>query len=386
MDEIYVKSVNSGYIPRELESISFDKTYISHAVRKNTFKTLKVFNLRPQEASILKQTALSLGFDAAVNRGVIDCSVKFSDALLTGSLIQFERLCERLSAQPFKMRMVASLISSEINVKPEPLTINAKTFDWRSPCIMGILNITPDSFSDGGKYVCIESAVEQFHKLCEEGADIVDIGAESTRPGHVPITPDEEIERLAEILKEIRLQNSSIPISIDTRNVKTAETALKLGANCINDVGFGEYDKNMIEFVNSNSIPYILMHAGDVTAKNSITDIVYADLAEKLEKLSTSVIVDIGIGFGKTVSQNFELLERIEEFKSLGRPLLVGHSRKSFLSKSLNLSADELDVATLAVSSGLLKSGVNILRVHDVKKHRIAVDIYSKLAPDSQPG
>ncbi len=378
MGEIFVKSVTSDYIGVELDNIGFDSSYLNHAVEKNTSKTLKIFNLRPQEASILKQSALVLGFDAAVNRGVIDCSVEYSDAVLTGSVVQFKRLCVALEKQPFKMKQVAAKITKSFDL-PSPITFRDKIFDWSRPYIAGILNITPDSFSDGGKYFEIETALAQFKKLADAGADIIDIGAESTRPGHTAVSSDEEIERLRIILGEIVNLNKdyAIPLSLDTRNMKTAAFGVNLGIDIINDIGFAEYDPQMVDFINTNNIPYVLMH--NKSAKSIVVDEVYEELLSKSQMFTAPLIIDPGIGFEKKIQQDYELISRISEFKSLGMPVLCGHSRKKFLHKSFDLTPNELDIATLAVSSALICEGVNILRVHDVASHKLVANVMQKI-------
>lgn len=376
-NEIVIKFVDPKYAGKELENVGFDASYRHHAVKKNSYKTIKVLNLSPQEATILKQSALALGFDAAVNRGVIDCSVDCSDAILTGSIVQFERLVESVSRQPFRLKRLAKLVSDTFSNNLPPLKLKNITFDWSKPYLMGILNITPDSFSDGGDFFSIETALHHFQKLVEDGADIIDIGAESTRPGHQILTVDEEISRLKPVLTELKKLNSGISISVDTRNVKTAEMALDLGADIVNDVGFSGYNKEMISFVNANNVPYIVMH--NQSCQNNLVDEVYCSLSEVLKSITAPIIADIGIGFGKTIEQNFELLNRAGEFKSLGVPLLVGHSRKSFLFKTFDFTRDELDEATAAISAQLISSGVNILRVHDVRRHKLSLNVVSKL-------
>ncbi len=375
--QIIIKSLNPSYVREELENIGFDSSYLPHAVEKNDTKTLKILNLLPQEASILKQSALALGFDAAVSRGVLDCSVETSDAILTGSVVQLKKLSESLLVQPFKMKQVGSLIKSNIEKTCMPMDINGLVFDWSRPYIMGILNITPDSFSDGGKYFSVEAAVEHYNEMIMDGADIIDIGAESTRPGHCVISSEEEIKRLKPILKELRLQNSQIPISVDTRNVKTAQMAVDMGANIINDVGFGSTNFDMIEFVNANAVPYIYMH-NEIPLEPMI-DSIYTKILEVLAKINTAAIVDLGIGFGKNIEQCYKLISRAEEFKSLKVPIMVGHSRKSFLSKAFDYNIDELNEATLVLSAKLVMSGINILRVHDVLSHKRMIRLLDKL-------
>lgn len=374
--DIFVKYINKDFIEQELINIGFDISYRHHACLKNTYKTIKIFNLRPQEASILKQSALSLGFDAAVHRGVLDCSVEFSDALLSGSIVQFEKLAFSLKKQPFKMKQIAENILSLIKNQIMPLEIKNRLFDWKRPYIMGIVNITPNSFSDGGEFLAVESAMNHIQKLIDEGADIIDIGAESTHPNNKQISIEEELKRLKPILKELKNIGLTVPVSIDTRNVKTAEFALENGGDIINDVGFNDFNNEMIEFVNQNNAPYICMH--NKKYEENIIDNVYRDFYHIKEKINSPVIFDVGIGFGKNIEQNYELLKRIKEFSALNTPLLIGHSRKSFLTKAFELSKDELDEATAFVSASLIKEGINILRVHNVKQHKLLLDLYAK--------
>lgn len=374
--EILVKFVKEAFVEQELINIGFDASYRHHACKKNICRTIKFLNLRPQEASILKQSALALGFDAAVHRGVLDCSVEFSDAILSGSIVQYEKLAQALEKQPFKMKQIAKSINDFVKNKLEVLEIKNRKFDWLRPYIMGIVNITPNSFSDGGKFLSVDNAIYHIQKLIEDGADIIDIGAESTHPNNQKITVEEEIKRLEPVLTELKILNISIPISLDTRNIETAEFALNYGIDIINDVGFDGFNDEMIEFVNQNNVPYIYTH--NKNYESNLIDNVFKDFVLVNEKISSPVIFDVGIGFGKSIEQNYELINRISEFKALNSPLLVGHSRKSFITKSFNLQGTELDEATALVSASLIKDGVNILRVHDVKRHKHLIDLYSK--------
>ena len=375
--EIIAKFVNPLYVEDELVKIGFDATYRHHAIKKNTLKTIKITNLRPQEATILKQSALALGFDAAVHRGVLDCSVETSDAILSGSVVHFEKLVLSLEKQPFKMKKVAQLIKKLINNNLSTIKLNKNILDWSRPYIMGILNITPDSFSDGGKFYDVEKAITHFLQMIEDGADIIDIGAESTRPNSGKITIEEEISRLKPIFSELKNINADVPISLDTRNVETARLIVdEFGVDIINDVGFDSINNEMIEFVNAYSIPYIYTH--NKSYSKNLIDNIYYDLSLMKEKITAPVIFDVGIGFGKTIEQNYEILNRISEFRGLNVPLLVGHSRKSYLSKCFDLQNEQLDEATAFISAKLIENEVNILRVHDAKIHKLLIDVYSK--------
>jgi dihydropteroate synthase len=255
---------------------------------------------------------------------------------------------------------------------------------------MGIVNATPDSFSDGGKYFEPQDAINHAIRLIDEGADIIDIGGESTRPYSEPVSVEEEKKRVIPVIKGIK-QLKNTPVSIDTRNAATARAAIEAGADIINDVSACEWDPEMAAAVQETGAPVILNHSKgtpdimqDNTEYADIVEDIYDYFYEKLKALENSgikrekMIVDPGIGFGKSVEQNYELIRKIDSFKSLGCPLLVGHSRKSFLQKTFN-TTENVDIATNAVSAYLLNKGVNFIRVHDVKSLKILLTIHGML-------
>jgi len=251
--------------------------------------------------------------------------------------------------------------------------------------LVAILNITPDSFSDGGVFFKPDDALAAIARLITEGADVIDIGAESTRPGATPLSAEEEWARLEPVLSQIpRFAADTIAFSLDTRHADNARKALGYGVHWINDVS-GFADASMVDAVKSSRCKLVVMHSLTVPADKSVVLPESADVVEellrfarvrlqKLEKSGISrdrMIFDPGIGFGKTAKQSLDILRRIEEFNVLGVPLLVGHSRKSFLSEyhaGVSMSRDE---ATLEVSQLLMKQGVAYLRVHDVVAHTL---------------
>lgn len=388
MNEIYIKNANKDIL-KELTLIGFDSSYIDCAVSKYKGTAYKVFNLKPHEANILKQLCLSLGFDCAVSRETVMCKCETTDALIFANDSQLKKLVRKLHSQPFRLKQLANKIEEQFNKKLSPLNIRNSLFDWTRPYIMGILNVTPDSFSDGGNYNCIESALEYCHKLVNDGADIVDIGGESTRPDAQPITVDEEISRVIPVIKAIRQEGIDIPISVDTRNYKTAKEAISVGADIINDVSGLDYDKTLMEFVIKNNLPVIIMHSDKVPAVSSdfttsdIVEDVYFSLKNKIDSLVNSglerkkIIIDVGIGFGKSVESNFELLKRQDEFLSLNCPMLLGISRKSFLRKTFDISCEEADIPS-ALYSAMIPN-VNIHRVHNVALTKKYLDFASKI-------
>ncbi len=376
MEDIIVKYADIN-IYKELISIGFDKKYLENAKKKYSGKAYKVFNLKPYEANILKQLSLSLGFDCAVNRGTITCSCDYTDAVIFASNYQYLKLCEKLKQQPFRLKNLAYELESVLNSSLHPLITKNFVFDWKMPYVMGILNVTPDSFSDGGKYLNIDDAVDHAIKLIQDGADIIDIGGESTRPEAKSISVDEEISRIIPVIKKLRENGILTPISVDTRNYETAKAAVEAGVDIINDVSGFDYDENLLNYVCKNNIPCVVMHSDSVPANMNdftcadIVEEVYKSLHNKIEKMyklglaKENIIADTGIGFGKSRETCFEILKRHEEFLTLGVPMLLGISRKSFIRDKFNLSCIDADIPT-AIYSTIVK-GVNIHRVHNVK-------------------
>lgn len=384
MKDIVLKIADNN-LDKELTSIAFDSSYLAVAKDKYKGECYKLFNIKPHEANILKQICLSLGFDCAVSRETIMCNCEYTDCLIFATISQLQKLIKKLKQQPFRLKLVADLLQQSIQNKLEQLDIRNYTFDWSKPYIMGIVNATPDSFSDGGQYDPVEHAI----KLVNYGADIIDIGGESTRPDAIVISTEEEINRVIPVIKQIRQKRIDIPISVDTRNFETAKLAIEAGADIINDVSGLDYDKNLYDYVVKNNIPTIVMHSNKVPAVQEnfsnldIVEQVYFDLNTKINKLLESgmdrrnIIIDIGIGFGKSKESNFELLKRIREFDSLNVPMLLGISRKSFIRNEFNINCNDADIPT-ALYSSMLKN-VNIHRVHNVKLTKQYLDFSSKI-------
>jgi dihydropteroate synthase len=246
--------------------------------------------------------------------------------------------------------------------------------------IMGILNVTPDSFSDGGRFVAKESVIAQAVAMVEAGADIIDVGGESTRPFAEPVSVAEELDRVIGAIVAIRKYHT-IPISIDTTKAVVAREALAAGADIINDISALRFDPEMIALVHATEVPVIIMHMKGTPRdmqKNPVYDDVVAEVAsflderlqwaEKMGVARERFIVDPGIGFGKTVTHNLLIIKRLREFTSLGCPLLVGHSRKAFIGTVLGREVDDREIGTAAVSVLAMLNRAAILRVHDVAK------------------
>lgn len=271
------------------------------------------------------------------------------------------------------------------------MQIGSKIFNFDEPVIMGILNVTPDSFSDGGLYNKKGRAVEHAKKLISEGADIVDIGGESTRPGSESISESEELDRVIPVIKAIR-KFSNIPISIDTQKSAVASHAIKSGADMVNDVSAGLHDEKMFDTAAAHNVPICLMHMKD-TPKTMQDDPQYKDImgeiksylsdrikmATKVGILPDRIIVDPGIGFGKTAEDNVKIISNLNFLAELGSPILIGTSRKSFIGKLLDLDVKERLEATLATISKAYDNGARIFRVHEVAPAKKYLSMYKIL-------
>ncbi|HUH34096.1 MAG TPA: dihydropteroate synthase [Daejeonella sp.] len=269
------------------------------------------------------------------------------------------------------------------------LNVRGRLLDLSSPQVMGIVNITPDSFYDGGETLSIDKAVEQTGRMLDEGATFIDLGAYSSRPNAIHISPEEEIERLIPALKALIKEYPEAIISIDTFRAAVARAAVDAGAHIINDISGGEMDDDMFKTAADLKVPYILMHMKG-TPQTMVSESQYTDIFDEvfqyfvtrihaLKQLGViDIILDPGFGFAKTADQSLELLGKMDQFKLLELPVLAGMSRKSMISKTLNTTTDlALNGTTVANTIALLK-GAKILRVHDVKAAMEAITIVEK--------
>ncbi len=270
------------------------------------------------------------------------------------------------------------------------MNIEGELLDFNKPLTMGILNITDDSFYEGSRYRKRESLIERAGQMLDEGADILDLGAQSTRPGAELISEKQETETLIEAIKAVKDQYPHAIVSADTFRANVARAAKEIGASIINDVGSGILDPEMFDAIAELKVPYVLMHNRD-TPKNMGSKAVYEDvvdevvfeLSEKLNELRkknvADVIIDPGFGFAKTVDHNFEMLNRFKEFRVLGCPLLAGISRKSMVWKSLGTTPNGALNGTTVLNTIALENGASILRVHDVLECTQAIKLVSEL-------
>lgn len=258
--------------------------------------------------------------------------------------------------------------------------------------IMGVLNITPDSFSDGGKYFSKNAAIKHALKLINEGSDIIDVGGESTRPGASPLTIEEEITRVIPVIKEIRKLSKNILISIDTYKSEVAKEAVKYGANIINDISGLVMDDRMVHIAAELDVPVIIMHLKGTPMDMQVNPTYENLISEITEFLRTqiqyalkngvkkhNIIIDPGIGFGKTIEHNFKIIANLEKFKKIGFPILIGPSRKSFIGNLLKLPPDKrLEGTAASIAIGIV-NGARIVRVHDVLEMKRVSSIADKV-------
>ena len=255
---------------------------------------------------------------------------------------------------------------------------NNRVMTFNYPNIMGILNVTPDSFSDGGKYFSELPAVDYALKMVDDGADIIDIGGESTRPGSEPVSLNDELQRTIPVIKRLVKLRKDLVISIDTTKSEVARQALDSGASIINDISGLTFDKAMIDVAKNYLAGIIIMHIKGnpkTMQKNPYYEDVVKEVHNFLNQQSQKIklngidkiIIDPGIGFGKRVDDNLELIKRLEEFQSIGYPVMVGLSKKSFLGKMLDLNLDERDIATVILETASVLKSARIIRTHNIK-------------------
>jgi len=371
-------------------------------IMENKFRhfLINLYGLTFRQAAIIKQEMLARGAEAAVSWKV--CSWDNSgpddeyEALLTGTLRQYQEVIAKLRQQPFGLSEIASAIEASLtNYEREkfaPMVIKNKTYDFNSRTyLMGIINLTPDSFSNDGLYGVnlIERALRQATQMVADGADFLDLGAESTRPGFQRVDDAEEARRLLPVLKEL-VAAVNVPISVDTSKPAIAEKAVNLGAAFINDIWGLQSPEDpecrMAQIIGSSKIPVVVMHnrtkpAYQFLIKEIVESLsISMEIAARYGASAEQIIVDPGIGFGKSYADNIKTLQNMDQLKVLGRPILLGVSRKSVIGETLNLPAEERVEGTIAATVwGIATGGVDIIRVHDVKAISRAVKICDAL-------
>lgn len=372
---------------QEMEKIGCDPVGVGIMGEKTAFKVMKITRIRSKAANLLKQTFLGKGGDVAVSRHAADLSEEYTDAIIAATHKQYRQALPQLKMQPWGLSAVADtiekLLRSDGNLPRRTYRWKDRTLtlDEKNSLVMGILNVTPDSFSDGGKYDKPEEAVERVKEMQRSGADIIDIGAESTRPypGAEKITAEMEMDRLLPVLEKI-LPHCHVPVSVDTYKAKVAEAALKCGAHMINDVWGLQGDERMAMIAAEYGSPIVVMHNKENReypdgVMRHIQHFLQKSIAIGIEKgiKCENIIIDPGIGFAKTAEHNLEIMSRLEELQSFGCPVLLGASRKNFIGHVLNLPVEERLEGTIAVAALGKTKGVQIHRVHNVKEVKRAL-------------
>ncbi len=371
-------------VAREVERTDSDPEGVGIMTRKGRVYLVRLEGVSLKAAPILKQELLSVGGDAAHARGIADHSVSASPAVLLATWGQYRRLLPKLERQPFRLRDLADEVDRALSayVRRGARTVAGAHRTWTvgdRPRVMGVVNVTPDSFSDGGHFLAPEAAVAEAERQAADGADVIDVGGESTRPNAAPVPPDEEWRRVGPVLEALR-GRLSVPISVDTRHPEVAEKAVAAGADLVNDVE-GLRSEEMRQVVARTGAAVVVMHMRGTPATMQ-QDLHYADLrgevfafladatdAARRDGIAPEqLLVDPGLGFGKSAEQSLELLAHAGEFRSLGYPVVVGASRKSFLGWTLGATSgphDRLE-AGLAAAVVAAERGAALVRTHDV--------------------
>lgn len=348
---------------------------------KGVHRVVKL-RVQPRQAQFLKQEMLSLGGECAVS-GLQREHPRYLDVVLMGTLQQFDRLISKLSGQPYGLGTLGADLKGTLGIRSATTPKeNGYPWDGERTAVMGILNVTPNSFHDGGEFDTVETAVNHAAEMVGQGADIIDVGGESTRPGAEPVSTASEKDRVVPVIESI--SELDVLISVDTRKAEVARAALECGADILNDVS-GLEDPGMRSVAAEYDAPIVVMHSIE-TPVDPDSEIEYDDVVEdaidhlsevvlRAEKAGLDreqIIVDPGLGFGKTAAENFELLARIDEFHALDCPVLVGHSHKSMFG-TIDQDADERLHATVAGTALVAERGADIVRVHDVPENVAAV-------------
>ncbi|MDZ7859402.1 MAG: dihydropteroate synthase [Candidatus Krumholzibacteriota bacterium] len=382
-------------LKKHLKASGVDAEGINIICQKTQKWIIQIENVSPPAANIIKQQMLSLGQEAAVHRDVITGKPELSTVYIISNKRKIFLLEHKLKSQPFNLKKlgkeISNLAHSYLNV-PRKIELTDHIIDFTSgPVIAGVLNVTSDSFSDGGLYVDPDMACERALQMVEEGASIIDIGGESSRPGAKSPGLEEEIKRVEPVLKRLS-GKLKVPISIDTRNSRVARLATDYGAEIINDISGLSHDPAMLEVALEKSTAVIIMHmlGTPETMQNSpyykdpVTDIIRW-LAKRTDAViehgipKDKIIIDPGIGFGKRLEDNLDIIRELSSFKGLGFPVLLGYSRKSFVGLLTKQNIpDERAYGGLAVlAKSLQHGGADIIRAHDVKETNDFINVWN---------
>ncbi len=374
-------------IENELDRMGCDPRGVEIMSPKGRYRLVRATGLDPRGANILKQEFLAAGGEAAVSWSALSLTEDTSEVIMMGTISHYNRVLRKLEEQPFALPSLSKEVRKALECFDEPKEPPIPGEDTR---IMGILNVTPDSFYDGGRYSEKDLAVQRALAMVEQGADIIDVGGESTRPGSERSSLQEEIDRVVPVIQAIS-EKTDVCISVDTHKPTVAEKAVEAGASMINDV-FGLRTEGMLETAGVLDVPVVIMHMRG-TPETMQKDPKYEDvmgeiysflnkqaiLAEDAGVSPDNIIIDPGIGFGKKLQHNLEIISRLEEFNSMGYPVLLGASRKSFLGDILGKEAEGRLYGSLGIAAVAVQKSISILRVHDVRETVDVVKAVSSL-------
>jgi dihydropteroate synthase len=381
---------NKETIIEELRRINVDPDAYSIFVEKADHISVKFDRLSCAQAHILKQTALVCGADAAIPKTAYKGGRgRIFPLILFANRREIKKIEQRLHEQPWMEPVRQELQGLLIDAAKPVLEIGKKKLTFDRTHIMGVINITPDSFYSGSRYTDASIVERVVHEMTVEGADIIDLGAESSRPGSEPVNEKEEMQRLQRILPVAR-KNTHLPISVDTYKSNVAALAIDCGASIINDISGLNFDSKMVNVIARNRASVVIMHMKGQPRTmqrnpryHDMMHEIYSFLRDKIEFAvdsgidRTRIVVDPGLGFGKRLEDNYRIIRRLQELQGLNRPIMVGHSRKSFIGKTYKLVPEQRLEGSLAVEALLIRNGASILRVHDVleaKKVAILID------------
>jgi dihydropteroate synthase len=382
---------------QELRKIKVSSQGVEVMAPKCLEMSIKLSNVHIGAANILKQEMLSVGGDAAVARGVVNGVEKVSDVILIGNADKIKKLIKKLDFQtifglPQIKNDLQKMLQAQLFSSNKELKLRHGQLDLSELKIMGILNVTPDSFSDGNLFNHSEKALAHALQMEKEGADIIDIGGESTRPGAEKVELQTELDRVIPVIEKIR-KHSDIPLSVDTYKAVVAKEALKAGADIVNDVSALRFDQQMSEILKQNpDVPVILMHMLG-TPRTMQQNPSYQDVIEEVldffaERINfceanhigrSRLILDPGIGFGKRQEDNLKILKKLAEFKCFDLPVVLGASRKSFIGRIYDSLPTERLAGSLAATTMALQAGIDFLRVHDVSEHKRFIRVWQAI-------
>lgn len=368
---------------------------VGTAIMRGRFsiKTFMVSDISTPAANVVKQEVLSLGGEAAVPAHVVNCSQPKSSFVFTLRSDRIPDFVSRMKAQCWKLPQVADFVEKFCKARAPWFSFSYPGIDTARPNIMGILNVTPDSFSDGGSWTDIDAALKHAETMLEEGADIIDVGGESTRPGSEPVDAETEKKRVVPVIKEIKKCFPKAVISVDTVKSSVAEAAVNAGAEMINDVSGLTFDPEMASVCAAAQKPVVIGHIKGLP-KDMQHDPHYDDLfPEMLDFFDKSretllakgfdenlIMLDPGIGFGKTLEHNLAIIRHLEVFHAFLEPVMVGLSRKSMIG-AVTGRKDPLErlAGTVALDTIALEKGAAVIRVHDVKEAKDTLEIFNAL-------